>query len=397
MAPSNPLVTNKRQIATVSSRINVSKPVGILLLLILSFLLPLSVGARAYQSRGSRQDVSYVVYIPDKLDVKKRHPWIIGFSPSGNGQEVLNAMQLACDQNGWILVASNNSRNGVDFNTLEPMILDTINSATRTLPVDPNLMHAGGLSGGSQVSHWLVQKYPQLVCGLVINCGMIERTLQKELGYPSGKSAVFMTNPQDFRYNEIRADCQYLVSHGWHTRWMEFPGGHQWAPPEYYSAAFKWLNQEDRQKHTVAADRPIAAPSLSDLQSQLDKAEKNAASDPDRITKIKEQIADAQVKNGKPAEAESTYKQLLDAQQQSTPDSSVSADLMSKLADLYGLEGKNEDAADILQKIVSIREKGADKAALSKAVEAYAKALYKTGKTTEADAQYARLKELLKK
>src|SRR5271170_1195994 len=76
--------------------------------------------AATYQGRGSRADTSYVVYIPDKLDMKKRHPWIMGFDPGGNGMQVVSVMQQACDENGWILVASNNSHNGFDFGQLDP-------------------------------------------------------------------------------------------------------------------------------------------------------------------------------------------------------------------------------------------------------------------------------------
>jgi len=68
----------------------------------------------------------------------------------------------------------------------------------------------------------------------------------KENGYPSGtgKAAVFLTNPGDFRYKPIAEDCRMLKSRGWATSWMEFPGGHEWAPPEYFSAAFKWLDKQ---------------------------------------------------------------------------------------------------------------------------------------------------------
>ncbi|GEM_PF-1719079 len=100
------------------------------LFLIAVFAVPAS--ARTYSGRGSKPDTSFVVYIPNKLDLKKRHPWILGFSPTGNGQDVVGAMSQACDDNGWILVASNNSRNGISFDVIEPPVLDTINTAVRT-------------------------------------------------------------------------------------------------------------------------------------------------------------------------------------------------------------------------------------------------------------------------
>jgi len=199
--------------------------------------------AGTYQGKGSDSATSYIVYIPDKLDLKKRYPWILGLSPDGNGQEALSAMREGCDANGWVLVASNNSKNGMDWKIIERSLIDTINSSVRTLPVDPSKMYVGGLSGGGMVSHWLTAKFPQLVKGVVINCGMMSRDFKQQIGYPSGKDIVFMTNPHDFRYNEIREDFQYVTSRGCKACWIEFPGSHQWAPPQYYATAFKWLDE----------------------------------------------------------------------------------------------------------------------------------------------------------
>ncbi len=213
-------------------------------LLTMLLLLASSANSKMYQGRGSKPETSYIIYMPDKLDMKKRHPWILALSPDGNGRAAVSAMRQGCDANGWIVVASNNSKNGIDLRITEPLIVDTINSAVRTLAVDPAKMYVGGLSGGSMVSHYLVTRFPKLIKGAVINCGMISRDWGKNLGYPSGKDMVFMTNPQDFRYKEIREDFQYVKSHGCNACWIEFPGGHAWAPPQYYSAAFKWLNQQ---------------------------------------------------------------------------------------------------------------------------------------------------------
>lgn len=369
-------------------------------LAIISLCLSAPALAAVYKGTGSKPDTSFVVYIPDKLDAKQRHPWILGFSPDGNGQQTLTAMKQGCDDNGWILVASNNTRNGMGFNLSEPFVVDTIASAVRTLPVDPARMYVGGLSGGSMVAHWVVAKFPQQVKGLVVNCGMINRDLQKELSYPSGKDAVFMTNPQDFRYNEIRADFQFVTSHGWHTTWMEFPGGHQWAPPKYYSAAFKWLNHEAslHQGPSLAVKpKEQSLAGLQSLQSELAAAEKSKQPDQDKIAGLQEKVADIQAKNGKYAEAEEAYKKALEFGTKKSADSSGTALLMKKLAELYSAEGKNSDAAELLQKALSIQEKGTDKSAYAQTMQSYAKVLYKSGKTAEADALYARLKELEKK
>ncbi len=356
------------------------------------FLTPIN--AATYRGVGSRPDTSYVVYIPDKLDMKKRHPWILGFSPGGNGREVVGAMQQGCDENGWILVASNNSKNGLDFKVIDPAVIDTINSAVRTLPVDPSRMYVGGLSGGSMVSHWLAARYPQLVKGLVINCGMINRDLQKEMGYPSGKDIVFMTNPQDFRYREIRDDYRYVTSCGCNACWMEFSGGHTWAPAQSYSSAFKWLNQQAKIHAKLVAEKRAAEPSLISLKDKLKDAQNSAAPDQIMIAKLSEQIADIHNKNGKLDDAQAMYKQALDIRSKAADHSPDIAALMEKLGDIYAAQDKYSDAEPLLKDALSIQEQGADKQLTAKTMEVYAKVLYKNGKTNEANELYARLREM---
>ena len=350
--------------------------------------------AATYRGVGAKPGTSYVIYIPDKLDMKKRHPWILGFSPDGNGQQVASVLRQGCDDNGWILVASNNSKNGMDFRVIDAVVVDTINSAVRTLPVDPGLMYAGGLSGGAMVSHWLVAKYPQLVKGLVINCGMINRDLQKEMSYPSGKDIVFMTNPQDFRYHEIREDFGYVTKSGCNATWMEFSGGHAWAPAQSYSTAFKWLNQQAKIHAKMAAVRKVVEPSPSDLRARL-KVAQNAAN-PDQLTiaKLFEQIADFDNKNGKPDNAQAMYKQALEIRNRLEPDSPDAAVLMKKLGEIYAAQDKYADAEPLLKEALSIQEQKSDPKAIAQTMESYAKVLYKEGKTIQANQLYSRLQEM---
>jgi hypothetical protein len=355
------------------------------------------VTARTYNGRGSKPDTSFVVYIPNKLDLKKRHPWILGFSPTGNGQDVVGAMSQACDDNDWILVASNNSRNGIPFDAIEPSVLDTINTATRTLAVDPSRMYAGGLSGGAQVSHWLMAKHPQYLHGAIINCGKIEPSLKQQLGYPSGKDVFFLTNPQDFRYKEIAADCQFISSRGCATRWLEFPGGHNWASPGYFSTAMRWLDQQAKRRQAlIAVSAKPKSPPTEKLKEQLAAEESSVSPDQNKIANLQENIAEAHSKIGKLADAETMYLKAMATKKRTKEDSPDNANLMIKLADVYSLEGKNVEAADLLQQALAIQEKGTDKIATATTMQAYAKALYKCGKTTEADSIYARLKDFTK-
>jgi pimeloyl-ACP methyl ester carboxylesterase len=369
-----------------------------LLLSLALFLSSIPAEAANYTGRGTKHETAFLVHVPDKIakskGKKQKHPWLLGFGNDGNSTDVINAMQKGCDANGWILVASGNNKANLSPSQIEPLVLDTIYSAIKTLPVDPNNMYVCGLSAGSTVAHWLVEKYPGSVRGLLVSCGAIDPELLKKLSYPSGKGkcAVFMTNAQDSHNKDMRKDCQLLRAAGWTTRWVEFPVGRELAPPEYFSQNLKWFIIESK----VLPKVPAAAlpESVESLQKKLAAAEKESGRDYNKIGSLNEQLGDAYLRDKKSAEAEAAFKAALAARQSVAPDSPATADLMKKLGDLCVTHERYTEAAEFLEKAIALYEKGTSKEKLSRALEAYANVLFVCGKTTEANAIYDRLNEM---
>jgi predicted esterase len=232
-----------RCLEIVSSGKTVKVPVVTAFLL---FLLLLSGGpARASITRAqaAKTGAPFMVYIPDGLDSTVKHPCVIALSPNGRGERALAFMKAACDRYQWILVSPENRGRAVQFLALDQGMRDTIETAVKSYPIDTQRIIAGGYAGGGMEAHHLSVICPDFIKGVIANCGIIHADGMRLPNYAKGKFAVLLTNADDFRYMQMKQNADFLTENRWQVAWMEFSGGHRWAPPAVYLRAFGWLDQ----------------------------------------------------------------------------------------------------------------------------------------------------------
>jgi hypothetical protein len=204
----------------------------------------------------------YVVYVPAAVDLDAQRPLVVALSPSGDARQMIEAWRLAADEFHWVVLASRRFRNGISGEE-EWRIFSDIATAVRqgTLPaaIDRQRVLAAGFSGGGMGSHTFSQFFPDIICCVITNTGMMDA----EDGYPGndvyprGKIAVFLASPGDFRCAEMQRDREFLDGLGWNTAWIEFEGGHVLAPASAYVAAARWIvDQWGGAPHPGQGDRP---------------------------------------------------------------------------------------------------------------------------------------------
>jgi predicted esterase len=190
--------------------------------------------------------MSFELYIPAGLDRTKVHPLVFGSSPSGNGRELVSVWRQACDRFQWILIGSNNARNGAGSVQDDELQRRTLARAVEQYGADLDWIYVIGMSGGGMHSYQLLEWLPAAFRGLVVNTGMMPHRWPGNAPfdaahYPRGKQIVMIASPADFRYGAMTEDRELLEAAGWAVDWIEFPGGHQYAPPEVYVQAAAWL------------------------------------------------------------------------------------------------------------------------------------------------------------
>src|ERR1700744_159946 len=102
---------------------------------------------------------SYSVYVPPGTGLM---PDVYCFDSHGAGAVPVRKYRALADACGFILVGSNNSKNGNDYITGDH-IWAALSADTRDrLPVDTSRLYACGFSGGAKVASYLAILHPEL-------------------------------------------------------------------------------------------------------------------------------------------------------------------------------------------------------------------------------------------
>jgi len=197
----------------------------------------------APRSINSRQ---FIMYIPSGVDMSEKYPLVMAFSPSADAESMINTWKGVAEKYKWIILASKESRNGLDMKQTIDSHLAIIRFVSVNYPIDLSKIIAAGFSGGGMVSHAFAMFYPRKIYAVVANTAMIHEIFEEgnSYTYPRGKVAVFLASPEDFRYSQMKKNRGFLEKLGWQTKWIEFQGGHTIAPEATYLEAAEWLSRK---------------------------------------------------------------------------------------------------------------------------------------------------------
>lgn len=178
---------------------------------------------------------SYALYLPPGYDPARKYPTLFGFSPGANGRSVVNTWLAAAERFGWIIVASNNSRNGaagVPEAAMEAMWKDV---PTR-VSMDRDRVYSTGLSGGSRVALMFALTRDAPIAGVFNNAAAgYGKTPDKDCG------TLFVTcaGVDDYNLAEFFSFDRGVGGLGLPHVMVPFAGGHQFPPRELSIGAMR--------------------------------------------------------------------------------------------------------------------------------------------------------------
>ncbi len=118
---------------------------------------PLQTGVILPRVAATKQpEQSYALYLPSQYVPDKRWPIVYAFDPGARGSAPLELMKEAAERHGYILVGSNNSRNGswkIEAEAAEAVVQDT----HARLSIDDRRVYLAGFSGGARVAAQIAQ------------------------------------------------------------------------------------------------------------------------------------------------------------------------------------------------------------------------------------------------
>lgn len=202
----------------------------------------------------------YDLYLPSYYTPDKRWPILFVFDPGARGSVPVALMKPAAEHYGYLLAASDNSRNGPmkqGVDAAQAMWTDT----HRRLSIDDGRAYFAGFSGGARFAAALAQ-----------GCKCAKAVFLNGAGFPTTSSpskdelfALFLTvGTTDFNYAEMLTLNDALGEMGRTHLLRRFEGPHQWAPGEVWEEALAWaellaMNEGARSRDSSLVARELVA------------------------------------------------------------------------------------------------------------------------------------------
>jgi len=180
--------------------------------------------------------ISYSIYLPSGYSTEKKYPLILAFDPHANGSLPVEKYDSLAERYGYILIGSNNSKNGLPMNETEKIVNSLLSEIGIRYSADSSRIYLMGFSGGARIAS-LVALYGGGIKG-VIGCGA---------GFPGssqpGRSLfdyIGFAGNADFNMNEMLSLDEQLEEANFRHALVIFDGKHEWPPVETMEHAFIW-------------------------------------------------------------------------------------------------------------------------------------------------------------
>jgi pimeloyl-ACP methyl ester carboxylesterase len=192
---------------------------------------------------------SYALYIPLRGD-KDPLPVLYFFDSHGVGALPLRKYRALAEAYGFILVGSNNSRNGNDWPATEAIWGRLFEDTHRRLHLRSDRIYTCGFSGGAKVASYLA-----------IEHGEIRGVIANGAALPDGVSAgdfrfsfTAIAGEGDMNMTDLVAINEALEKTKTRHRILFFDGRHEWAPEATMRIAFEGLQFDAMRAGDIAKD-----------------------------------------------------------------------------------------------------------------------------------------------
>jgi hypothetical protein len=207
---------------------------------------------------------SYALYLPARYTPEHNWPIVYCFDPGARGRIPVERLRDAAEEFGYIVVGSNNSRNGsgaVAEAAANALWIDT----HARFAMDPKRIYTAGLSGGARVATGLALSAK--LTGVIASSAAFPNS-----SVPKSVPLVFFGTAgyDDFNYLEMARVHRTLDRMSVPNRFAFFDGGHEWPSASLYIEAVGWLELCAMKKGLRPRDPALIDRVLQDRLARLE-------------------------------------------------------------------------------------------------------------------------------
>lgn len=192
---------------------------------------------------------SYALYLPSGYAAGKIYPVVFAFDPQGTGKLPVSNYKALAEKYQYILVASNNSKNGTSWEDAQKIANKFFADVQNRFQVDMQRIYSLGFSGGARIANSLTMRNGTITG--VICCGAASPATVST-GARNNYFFMGIVGNEDFNYVELKKyDKVDLAGHNIKHALLVFDGKHEWPPLTTMDEAFWWMElNEQRKKYT---------------------------------------------------------------------------------------------------------------------------------------------------
>ncbi|MEO7971589.1 MAG: dienelactone hydrolase family protein [bacterium] len=195
---------------------------------------------------------SYALYLPSRYTPEKKWPMLYAFDPVARGKLPVSLFKEAAEKFGFIVVGSNNSKNGIQVGPVIQAVLEDTNGR---FAIDPQRVYSTGFSGGARIAFALAGSNPGAVAGVIACSAGFPRTASPT---PDLQFVVFATTgTEDFNFPEMQQLKRKLDEAGMQNRLAVFAGEHDWPPVDLAMQAIAWMEIQAMKKGSRTKDEAL--------------------------------------------------------------------------------------------------------------------------------------------
>jgi dienelactone hydrolase len=221
-------------------------------------------------SCAAHPDQTYAMYLPSDYTPNRRWPLVLSSDPGARGSVPLELQKAAAEHLGYVLAASNNSRNGPWQSRLEATDATLADVQTR-VAIDSQRIYLAGFSGGARLASQVASSCKCSAGVLLDGAGLFVPTVPSTDSPFPVFSAV---GTSDFNYSEV-IPLQDALAKAGYPGWLRiFEGSHQWAPTEVMEEAFAWFRIQAMKAKREPFDAHFVQEQFKKAQDQATSFEK---------------------------------------------------------------------------------------------------------------------------
>ena len=206
---------------------------------------------------------SYALYLPKNYDTISHLPAMIFFDPHGSGSYPVGLFRSLADEFGFILVGSNNSKNGITFEQTNLIASHLVSEVVNRYAANPGRISLAGFSGGAKAALMAAETNETLIS--VIYCGAAVpvtsfRRLPPALGFAGTK---------DMNYTEIISSAKTMDEMNFSHSIVSWNGKHEWPDSVTFSNAFYWSCFQAMKLNIIPVNKQQVNRFISSMEKKL--------------------------------------------------------------------------------------------------------------------------------